>query len=310
MDLKNNKFVVVIAGPTGIGKTDLSIYLAQHFKTAIISADSRQIYKELKIGTARPTDEQLKKVPHFLVGTKSIFDYYNAYQYEQEALLITEQLFSENNIIILCGGSMLYIDAFCNGIDELPTVDPELRNQLQLQYQQEGLESIRRQLKLLDPLYYKQVDLKNPQRIIHAVEICLMTGQPYSQLRTNTKKIRPFNIIKIGLDMDRLLLHERINSRVDKMIKKGLEEEARELFPHRHLNSLNTVGYRELFDFFMNNISREKAIELIKRNSRRYARKQLSWFRRDPEINWFSPEKSDEVINFVENTIKQAGVQN
>jgi tRNA dimethylallyltransferase len=204
----------------------------------------------------------------------------------------------------MTGGSMLYIDAFCHGIDELPTVDPELRNNLQKQYQEEGLESIRRQLKLLDPDFYRQVDLKNPKRIIHAVEICLMTGKPYSKLRTNKRKERPFNIIKIGLDMDRKELHQRINDRVDQMILEGLEEEARSLYPYKHLNALNTVGYREFFDHFDGIISREKAIELIKRNTRRYARKQLSWFRRDKEISWFSPDNPDEVIKFAENITK------
>ncbi|MGQ1890955.1 tRNA (adenosine(37)-N6)-dimethylallyltransferase MiaA [Thermophagus sp. OGC60D27] len=308
--MKSGKYVIVITGPTGIGKTALSIRTAQYFDTSIISADSRQIFKEIKIGTASPTQEELKKAPHYLIGTKSIFDYYSAYEFEQEALKIAEQLFEKKDLVILCGGSMLYIDAFCHGIDELPTVDPELRDSLQQKYRAEGLESIRRQLKLLDPEFYKQVDLKNPKRIIHAVEICLMTGRPYSQLRTNTRKSRPFNIIKIGLDMDRGQLHERINKRVDMMIENGLEEEARQLTPHQHLNSLNTVGYREFFDYFNGLITKDKAIELIKRNSRRYARKQLSWFRRDQEIKWFSPDNYDEVINFVENTIEWAGVRN
>jgi len=264
----------------------------------------------MKIGTAAPTSQQLKEVPHYLIGTRSIFEYYSAYQFEQEALQISDQLLKEKDLIIVCGGSMLYIDAFCHGIDELPTIDPELRNSLQQKYREEGLESIRRQLKLLDSEFYKQVDLKNPKRIIHALEICLMTGRPYSQLRTNTRKSRPFKLLKIGLNMDRSELHERINKRVDQMIHKGLEEEARELLPHQHLNSLNTVGYREFFDYFNGLITKDKAIELIKRNSRRYARKQLSWFRRDQEIIWFSPQNYDEVIKFVENSIKGAGVQN
>ena len=308
--MKSDKFVIVITGPTGIGKTALSIGIAKHFNTSIISADSRQIFKEMKIGTAAPTSQQLKEVPHYLIGTRSIFEYYSAYQFEQEALQISDQLLKEKDLIIVCGGSMLYIDAFCHGIDELPTIDPELRNSLQQKYREEGLESIRRQLKLLDSEFYKQVDLKNPKRIIHALEICLMTGRPYSQLRTNTRKSRPFKLLKIGINMDRSELHERINKRVDQMIHKGLEEEARELLPHQHLNSLNTVGYREFFDYFNGLITKDKAIELIKRNSRRYARKQLSWFRRDQEIIWFSPQNYDEVIKFVENSIKGAGVQN
>ncbi len=295
------KNVIVITGPTGIGKTGLSVELAKRLNCSIISADSRQIFKEMTIGTASPSPEQLQEVSHHLVGTRSIFDYYSAYEYEQEAMDVAIRLFKENNNVILAGGSMMYIDAFCNGIDDLPTIDPELRQNLQENYKKEGIESIRRQLKILDPVFYQQVDLKNPKRIIHALEICLMTGRPYSNLRTNTKKVRPFQIIKIGLDMDRISLHQRINQRVDQMVKEGLELEACNLHKHKDLNSLNTVGYREFFDYFDGKISREKAIELIKRNSRRYARKQLSWFRRDKEINWFSPDNPEEVFNFVQN---------
>jgi tRNA dimethylallyltransferase len=309
MVLKNNKSVIVITGPTGIGKTGLSIELAQKLNCPIISADSRQIFKELKIGTAAPTDEELQKANHYLIGTHSIFDYYSAYEYEQEALALANQLFEKNDVVILTGGSMMYIDAFCNGIDELPTIDPELRNSLQETFRKEGLESIRRQLKLLDPDFYNQVDLKNPKRVIHALEICLMTGRPYSSLRTSTKKNRPFSMVKIGLDMERSQLHQRINQRVDQMIQNGLENEAKGLFAHKTLNSLNTVGYREFFDFFDNKISREKTIELIKRNSRRYARKQLSWFRRNKEITWFSPQNTEEVITFVKKRITQTGAQ-
>ena len=296
----NDKTIIVITGPTGIGKTGLSIHLAQKLNCPVISADSRQIFREMKIGTAAPTQEQLEQAPHFLIGTHSIFNYYSAYEYEQEALALTYKLFQQNNTIILTGGSMLYIDAFCNGIDDLPTIDPELRQNLQEKHQKEGIESIRRELKILDPVFYKQVDLKNPKRVIHAVEICLMTGRPYSELRTNTRKKRPFRIIKVGLDMDRAELHRRINIRVDQMVQEGLEEEALSLYPHKDLNALNTVGYREFFDYFDKKTSRETAIELIKRNSRRYARKQLSWFRRDKEITWFDPQSPEEVITFVE----------
>ncbi|WP_291857838.1 tRNA (adenosine(37)-N6)-dimethylallyltransferase MiaA [Marinilabilia sp.] len=310
MVLNYKKSVIVVTGPTGIGKTGLSIDLAREFDCPIISADSRQIFKELKIGTAAPTNEELRKATHYLIGTHSIFDYYSAYKYEQEALALVDKLFEANDVVILTGGSMMYIDAFCNGIDELPTIDPELRDNLQEAFRKEGLENIRRQLKLLDPVFYNQLDLKNPKRIIHALEICLMTGRPYSALRTNTKKIRPFHIVKIGLDMDRSLLHQRINQRVDQMMQDGLENEARGLYAHRTLNSLNTVGYREFFDFFDNIINREKAIELVKRNSRRYARKQLSWFRRDEEITWFSPQNTEEVITFVQRKIKRTGAHN
>ncbi|PWD98063.1 tRNA (adenosine(37)-N6)-dimethylallyltransferase MiaA [Marinilabilia rubra] len=310
MVLNSAKTAIVITGPTGIGKTGLSIQVAKHFNSPVISADSRQIFKEIKIGTAAPTKAELSQVTHHMVGTKSINDYYSAYEYEQEALKIAETLFNTNDIIILTGGSMMYIDAFCNGIDELPTIDPGLRKDLQDQYNNEGLENMRRQLKILDPGFYNQVDLKNPKRVIHALEICLMTGKPYSSLRTNTKKDRDFNIIKIGLDMDRALLHQRINQRVDHMIASGLEKEANQWHHKKHLNSLNTVGYREFFSYFDGEVTKEKAIELIKRNSRRYARKQLSWFRRDKEITWFSPDNLTEVIKFVENKLKQAGVRN
>jgi len=307
--LKHQKNVIIITGPTGIGKTGLSIEIARRLDCSIISADSRQIYREMKIGTAAPTPEQLEKVPHHLIGARSIFEYYNAYEYEQEALSFTNELLKTSDVAILTGGSMMYIDAFCHGIDELPTVDQKLRDDLQKQYEKEGIESIRRQLKLLDPDFYRQVDLKNPKRVIHAVEMCLMTGRPYSKLRTNPRKERPFGIIKTALDMDRNALHQRINQRVDKMFDKGLEEEARALYPHKDLNALNTVGYRELFQYFEGDITKDEAIRLIKRNTRRYARKQLSWFRRDNEISWFSPDNSDEMIKFVESNLRYAGAR-
>ncbi len=307
--MNHTKHVIVITGPTGVGKTDLSIKVASQLGCSIISGDSRQIYREMKIGTASPTTEQLRMVPHYMIGTKSIFDYYNAYEYEKEALAIADELFKESDTIVLTGGSMMYIDAFCNGIDELPTVDSELRNDLQEVYNQKGIEYMRGQLKLLDPHFYRQVDLKNAKRIIHAIEICLMTGRPYSELRKNTRKSRPFNLIKTGLDMNRQELHQRINNRVDAMMEKGLEEEARELYPYRQYNALNTVGYRELFAYFDNHISLEKAVALIQRNTRRYARKQLSWFRRDKEMSWFTPDNSNEVIKFVQSKIKRVGVR-
>ena len=301
------KNVVLLTGPTGIGKTNISIELARKLGTSIISADSRQIFREMKIGTAAPTPEQISRVPHFLVGSHSIFEYYNAWEYEQEALSIADEQFKQTDTLLLTGGSMMYIDAFCHGIDELPTVDQQLREDIQKQYEKEGIESIRRQLKLLDPDFYRQVDLKNPKRVIHAVEMCLMTGRPYSEMRTNPKKERPFGIIRIALDMDRTALHQRINQRVDQMLKEGLEEEARALYPHKHLNALNTVGYRELFQYFDNEINRNEAIRLIKRNTRRYARKQLSWFRRDNEMCWFTPDNPDKIYKFVESKLRHAG---
>ncbi|MBN2165873.1 MAG: tRNA (adenosine(37)-N6)-dimethylallyltransferase MiaA [Marinilabiliaceae bacterium] len=299
-----NNYLIVIVGPTGIGKTDLSIKLAENFNTEIISGDSRQIFKEMNIGTATPTPDQLNSVTHHLINSHSITDYYNAYKYEQDVLKLTSKLFETKNPIILTGGSMMYIDALCNGIDELPTIDPKLRDNLKNQFDKEGITPIRRLLKQLDPAFYSQVDLKNPKRIIHAVEVCLMTGLPYSNLRKKCKQTRPFKIIKIGLEMNRDELYSRINKRVDLMIEDGLENEAIKLFPLKHLNSLNTVGYKELFEYFDGKIIREEAIELIKRNSRRYAKKQLSWFKKDNETTWFNPNDYDKIINFVNHQIE------
>ncbi|WP_163717271.1 tRNA (adenosine(37)-N6)-dimethylallyltransferase MiaA [Mangrovibacterium lignilyticum] len=295
-----SKTVIVVLGPTGIGKSDLSIQIAQHFNTEIISADSRQIYKELSIGTAVPPSEDLNKVTHHLIHHHSIQDYYSAALFEKEALAIIEDRFNSKDTLVVTGGSMLYIDTLCNGIDDIPDTDPQVRTQLVQEFKEKGLEHMRLQLKQLDPAYYDKVDLKNPKRILHALEICLTSGRAYSSMRTEQKKERPFRIIKIGLTRDREELYDRINLRVDKMMEMGLEEEARSVFEFHHLNSLNTVGYKELFAFFEGEIDRDKAIELIKRNSRRYAKKQLSWFRRDSEINWFNPEQAEAIIRFIE----------
>lgn len=294
-----HKTVVVLSGPTGSRKTATGIKLAKYFGSVIISADSRQIYKEIPVGTAAPTIEEQKQIPHFLVGNHSIFDYYNAYEFEQEALTLTESLFETNDIIFMVGGSMMYIDAFCNGIDELPTVDSSIRESLAEKYKNEGIESIRWQLKQLDPVFYKQVDLQNPKRVIHAVEICLMAGQPYSSLRTKPNKSRTFKIVKIGLEMEREVLYNRINHRVITMMANGLEEEALKIYKYKNLNALNTVGYKELFDFFDGKHNKEKAIELIQRNSRRYAKKQLTWFKRDKEIKWFNSDEIDDIIDYI-----------
>ncbi len=293
------KILVVLLGPTGVGKTDLSIELATGFQTSIISSDSRQIYREMSIGTAVPTAEQLAKVSHFFVRFLSVREYYNSWQYEQQALQQIRQLFKEKDVVVMCGGSMLYIDAVCKGIDDIPTIDPKLRVALMEQYEREGLASIRQRLKELDPAFYEEVDLNNAKRVIHAVEVCLMAGCPYSALRTNSPKKREFQIIKIGLNRDREDLYERINKRVDLMLDAGLEEEARQLYPLRHLNALNTVGYKELFDYFEGKTDYAEAVRLIKRNSRRYARKQLSWFRRDADIHWFHPTEKDKIITFL-----------
>ncbi|WP_026474954.1 tRNA (adenosine(37)-N6)-dimethylallyltransferase MiaA [Alkaliflexus imshenetskii] len=296
-----SKLMVVIAGPTGIGKTRTGIHLAQQFNSSIISADSRQVYKEIPIGTAAPTAEEQSLVPHYLIGTKSIFDYYSAWEFEQDALSIAAELFNRYDIVFMVGGSMMYIDVFCNGVDDLPTVDPQLRNDLMERLENEGLDAIRLQLKLLDPVFYEQVDLKNPKRVIHAVEICLMTGKPYSSLRTKTKKERPFDILKIGLNMERNELYNRINRRVLQMMDDGLESEAQQLVDHQNLNALNTVGFKELFACFNGHHSMEKAVELIQRNSRHYAKKQLSWFRRDEQMQWFHPEDTTKISEIIRN---------
>ena len=298
------KTLVVITGPTGIGKTEVSIKVARHFNAEIVSADSRQIFKELNIGTAVPSTEELAAIPHHFIQSHSVEENYNASRYETEALELIDKLFQQKEVLLLVGGSMLYIDAICKGIDSMPDADREVRAALKKQLEEEGLESLRLQLKTLDPEYYKKVDLKNPNRIIHALEISIQTGKPYSSFRSDTPKKRPFQIIKIALNCDRQVLHNRINLRVDKMMEAGLETESRSVYHKKQLNSLNTVGYQELFAYFDGEISREKAIELIKRNSRRYARKQITWFRRDETVKWFEPTNTEEIIEWIDTQIK------
>lgn len=293
------KTLLVLLGPTGVGKTDLSLDIARHFSTHIISSDSRQIYKEMRIGTAVPSAEQLAAVPHHFIQTKSVQDYYNSWQFEVEALEQIRSLFESRDVVVMTGGSMLYIDAVCKGIDDIPTIAPELRAELMGIYEREGLECIREMLKELDPVFYNQVDLNNGKRVLHAVEVCRMAGVPYSSLRTNKPKDRGFRIVRIGLNRDRKELYARIDRRVELMMEEGLEAEARSLFPLRHLNALNTVGYKELFDHFEGQYDLAEAVRLIQRNSRRYARKQLSWFRRDDDIHWFHPEHVAAIMNFL-----------
>ena len=295
--------LIVILGPTGIGKTDLSIEIAQEFNTEIISSDSRQVYKELKIGTAVPTQDQLSKVKHHFIGNKSIYDYYNASMFELEVLDTLKELFRKNNQVVMTGGSGMYINAVCDGIDELPTIDLKLRNDLIKKYEEEGIESLRLQLKILDPISYEKIDLKNPKRILKALEVSIQTGKPYSSFLTELKKERDFNILKIGLQREREELYERINIRVDQMVEEGLIEEAKIYYKDRQLNSLNTVGYKELFECFEGKVTQEKAIELIKRNSRHYAKRQISWFSRDKEIVWFHPEKKENIIEFIKSKL-------
>ncbi|MGE4334259.1 MAG: tRNA (adenosine(37)-N6)-dimethylallyltransferase MiaA [Macellibacteroides sp.] len=297
--------LIVLLGPTGVGKTELSLRVASHVGSPIISADSRQLYKELVIGTAAPTAEQLARVKHYFVGTLSLTDYYNASQFEEEVLVCLENLFQSASNVVMTGGSMMYIDAVCNGIDELPTVSQEIRTNLMKRFEVEGLDPIREDLKRLDPQHYNEVDLNNYKRVIHALEICLMTGRPYSELRTNTKKTRPFRIIKIGLTRDREELCDRINARVDQMMRDGLLEEARHVYPYKHLNSLNTVGYKEMFNYLDGEWPLDFAVEKIKRNSRVYARKQMTWFKRDKEINWFHPDNIEGILTFLDEQLKR-----
>lgn len=296
----NKPTLIVLIGPTGIGKTELSLSIAEAYHTSIISADSRQLYADLKIGTAAPTPDQLARIPHYFVGTLQLTDYYSAAQYESEVLKKLNELFQEKSVVVLTGGSMMYVDAVCKGIDDIPTVDNDTRQLMLERYEQEGLERLCVELKLLDPEYYNIVDLKNPKRVIHALEICYMTGKTYTSFRTRTCKERPFNILKIGLKRDREELYDRINRRVDMMMEEGLLEEARKVYPYRNLNSLNTVGYKELFKYFDGEWELPFAIEKIKQNSRIYSRKQVTWFKRDTEIAWFHPDSTQEIMQYIE----------
>lgn len=289
----------MILGPTGVGKTIAGIEVAKKLNTEIISCDSRQIYKELKIGTAVPSDNELAEVKHNFIQTRSIHDYYNASMFEHEVLVLLDKLFVKYEHVLMIGGSGLYINAVCNGIDDLPTVDPDLRNELIKKYENEGIESIRKQLKLLDPEYYEVVDLKNHKRILKALEVAIITGKTYSSFLKHKKKKRSFNVLKIGLSIDREDLYKNINDRVDKMMSNGLLEEAKNLYKYRHLYSLNTVGYKELFDYMDKKITINEAVDLIKRNSRNYARKQLTWLRKEKDIKWFNPGDLNQIIDFL-----------
>lgn len=292
--------LIVLLGPTGVGKTELSLRIAEHFNSPVISADSRQLYKDLVIGTAAPTALQLQRVKHYCVGTLELTDYYNASRFEEHVISLLKELHRTHPAVVMSGGSMMYIDAVCKGIDDLPTVSPELRKELTELYEREGLDPIRAQLKMLDPVHYNEVDLKNYKRVIHALEICLMTGKTYSELRTNPQKERPFKIIKIGLTRNREELYERINQRVMCMIEDGLLDEARRVYPYKHLNSLNTVGYKEMFKYLDGEWTLDFAIEKVKQNSRIYSRKQMTWFKRDTEISWFHPDEEDKIIAHIQ----------
>ena len=295
--------LIVLVGPTGVGKTELRLSLAEEPNTCIISADSRQLYADLKIGTAAPTTSQLSRVKHYFVGTLSLTDYYSAAQYEAEVMQLLDSLFSSHHTILLTGGSMMYIDAVCSGIDDIPTVDTETRQLMRHRYETEGLEQLCSELRLLDPEYYRIADLKNAKRIVHALEICYMTGRTYTSFRTQTKKQRPFDIVKIGLKRDREELYERINRRVDQMMTDGLLTEARQVYPYRQSNSLNTVGYKELFKYLDGEWTLDFAVEKIKQNSRIYSRKQMTWFKRDPDIRWFHPDETTAIKQYLHSVL-------
>lgn len=292
--------LIVVVGATGSGKTDLSIRLAQHYGAPVVSTDSRQIYRGLPIGTAQPTDEQLQAAEHHFIASHDITQNFNCGEYEVQALALLERLFAEHDTVIAVGGSGLYVRALCEGMDDLPQADEELRARLTERMEREGVAALAEELRKLDPEYYGQVDRSNPARVQRALEVCLQTGRPYSQQRLGVHRERPFRIVKVGVDMPREVLYDRIDRRVDAMMEAGLEQEARAVYPFRHLNSLQTVGYKELFEWFDGAISREQAVELIKRNTRRYAKRQLTWFRRDAEIGWFAPDDFDRIVDYIE----------
>ena len=293
------KTLIVITGPTAVGKTALCLDVAKHFHIPIINADSRQIFRELKIGTATPTEEQMQQVHHDFVGMLGLDDYYSASLFEQQVLELLDRQFLSSDYALMAGGSMMYIDAVCDGIDDIPTIDDQTRTTMKQRLADEGLEALCEELRRLDPEYYEIVDRQNPRRVVHALEICLMTGKTYTSFRKREKRQRPFSIVKIGLNRPREELYDRINRRVDQMMADGLLEEAKALYPKRHLNALNTVGYKELFDYIDGRWPLEEAVERIKGNTRRYARKQLTWFKKDESIRWFHPDETETIIKYI-----------
>ena len=293
------KTLIVITGPTAVGKTALCLDVAKHFHIPIINADSRQIFRELKIGTAPPTEAQMQQVHHDFVGILGLDDYYSASLFEQQVLELLGRQFLSSDYALMAGGSMMYIDAVCDGIDDIPTIDDQTRTTMKQRLADEGLEALCEELRQRDPEYYEIVDRQNPRRVVHALEICLMTGKTYTSFRKREKRQRPFNIIKIGLNRPREDLYDRINCRVDQMMADGLLEEAKALYPKRHLNALNTVGYKELFDYIDGRWPLEEAVERIKGNTRRYARKQLTWFKKDESIRWFHPDETETIIKYI-----------
>lgn len=294
------KTLVVITGPTAVGKTELSLRVAETFRTCILNADSRQLYRDLPVGTAAPTEEERRRVPHFFVGTLALEDYYSAAQYEADAMrLLGERVFPAHDVAVLSGGSMMYIDAVCRGIDDIPTVDADTRQLLRERYEREGLDPLAAELRLLDPEYYATCDVRNPKRVVHALEICYMTGRTYTSFRVRRIKERPFRIVRIGLRREREELYARINARADAMMARGWLDEARRAYPFRHCNSLNTVGYKELFQYFDGVLTLDEALDKIRRNTRVYARKQMTWYRKDEQMRWFHPDDAAGVLDYI-----------
>jgi tRNA dimethylallyltransferase len=297
----HSKNLVVIAGPTAVGKTAVAIRLAEYFNTEIISADSRQIFRELEIGTAKPSAAELRQIPHHFINSHSIEQSFDAGAYGREAQALIQTLFKKYDVLILCGGSGLYIKAVLEGFDEMPSIPVGMREQIIAEYDAKGLAWLQEEVKKSDPDYFEQVDINNPQRLIRAIEVFRASGIMTSQWRVKEKRTHNFGIIKIGLDMDRAALYNRMDARIDSMIEKGLFEEAMRFFPRRELNALQTVGYREIFDYLEGNYDKEEAIRLLKRNTRRYAKRQLTWFKRDTEMHWFRPDQVNDMIRLVEN---------
>lgn len=299
------KTLITLQGPTGVGKTELSLRLAEFFDTCILNADSRQVYRDIPIGTAAPTEAERQRVPHHFVGMLALDDYYSAAQYESDVLqLLNDEVFPQKDVAILSGGSMMYIDAVCKGIDDIPTIDAETREMMRERYEREGLEPLAEELRLLDPDYYAECDIRNPKRVVHALEICYMTGRTYTSFRVRRKAHRPFRIIKVGLQREREELYNRINRRVDSMMQDGWLDEARRVLPFRHCNSLNTVGYKELFKYLDGEWELDFALEKIRRNTRVYSRKQMTWFRHDEEVRWFHPEDENGILDYLQAVLK------
>ena len=305
----NTKRLIVVVGATASGKTDLSVALALHYNAPILSTDSRQFYRGIPIGTAQPSAEQLSAIEHHFIANLDITTEFNCGEYEKQALQCLEELFKQHNTVVAVGGSGLYIRALCEGIDDLPEADKSVREMLTKRLAEEGVDALAEELRLLDAEYYEQVDRKNPARVMRALEVCLTTGQKYSQLRKGARKERDFKIVKVGIDMPRDVLYERINRRVDIMMEQGLEAEARAMLPYRHCNALQTVGYSEMFEYFDGSISREEAVELIKRNSRRYAKRQMTWFRRDGDIGWFAPSQERQIIEYIDSRFGESDIK-